>query len=328
MKLLLLYTRRSEGGLEEHAGQLPARIRGAAGNDILLLMKRSVKPVLAMVILAATAAAFVYYVAKHPSTLERLKHLPPLTLAALLALNILSFGCWVFVTRASLGLYNKKMGRQENLLFNAYSSLINFFGPGQSGPIFRGAYLKKRLDLGVKQYVFATLLYYAFFAVISVLLMLAGTRPWWQTGLLTVMTGAACVAVIRWYKARSQITGAKLDGRHIGWIGAATLLQLLAQVGLYAVELHNVGAHASIGQVLSYTGVANLAIFVALTPGAIGIREAFLLFSEKLHHIGSTTIVAANIVDRGVYLVFLGLLFVVVLSLHAKKKLAIGQLQK
>ncbi|HSW99209.1 MAG TPA: lysylphosphatidylglycerol synthase domain-containing protein [Candidatus Saccharimonadales bacterium] len=287
-------------------------------------MKRLLKPILAMAVLAATVAAFVYYVARHPETLTKLKQLPPLTLAGLLLLNIVSFGCFVWVTRASLGLYGKKMGRQENLLFNAYSSLVNFFGPGQSGPVFRGAYLKRRLDLGVKQYIFGTLVYYGFFAVISVLFMFAGARPWWQTGMLALATGAASVAAIRWYKARAHIAGARLDMRHIGWIGGATLLQLLAQVALYGLELHATHAQASFGQVLSYTGVANLAIFVALTPGAIGVREAFLLFSERLHHIGSASIVAANVVDRGVYVVFLGLLFVLVLSLHAKKKLGVS----
>ncbi|HEX7964012.1 MAG TPA: lysylphosphatidylglycerol synthase domain-containing protein [Candidatus Saccharimonadales bacterium] len=284
-------------------------------------MKRYAKTVVAIVILAATAASFAYYLAKHPQTIDRLKHLPLDTLGRLLLLNIISFGCYILVTRASLKLYGRAMGRRENILFNAYSSLINFFGPGQSGPVFRGAYLKKRLNLGVKQYVFATLIYYAFFAVISVLLLFAGARPWWQTAVLAVVTGAACVGIIRWYKRRSQIAGAQLDVMHVAWIGLATLLQLLAQVGLYAIELHTVGAHASFGQVLSYTGVANLAIFVALTPGAIGIREAFLLFSERLHHIGSGAIVAANVIDRGVYLVFLGLLFVMVVGLHAKKKL-------
>lgn len=288
-------------------------------------MKRHLKTAVALAILAATAAAFIYYLRRHPETVQRLVHLPPATLGLLLVINIISFGCYVLVTRASLRLYGKQMGRQENVLFNAYSSLVNFFGPGQSGPVFRGAYLKRRLGLGIKQYVFATLIYYGFFAAISVLLVFAGVRPWWQTGLLGVVTASASVMVIRRYKQRSQITGAQLDGAHIGWIGLATLLQLLAQVGLYAVELHTIGAGASIGQVLSYTGVANLAIFVALTPGAIGIREGFLLFSERLHHLGSTTIVAANIVDRGVYLLFLGLLFVLVVALHAKQKLHVDE---
>ncbi|HVU68639.1 MAG TPA: lysylphosphatidylglycerol synthase domain-containing protein [Ktedonobacteraceae bacterium] len=277
-----------------------------------------------MLILAATIAAFGYYLATHPGTVDRLRHLPPGTLAVLLALNILSFACLVLATRASLHLYDKKMGRQENILFNAYSSLINFFGPGQSGPDFRGAYLKKRLQLGVKQYLFATLIYYGFFAVISVLFMFAGARPWWQTALLAAGAGAVSLVVIRNYRRRGRVGTARLDVRHIGWIGLATLLQLAAQVAIFGVELHTVGAQASFGQVLSYTGVANIAIFVALTPGAIGIREAFLLFSQRLHHIDSSTIVAANVVDRGVYLIFLGLLFVLVLSLHAKDKLHIA----
>ncbi len=107
---------------------------------------------------------------------------------------------------------------------------------------------------------------------------------------------------------------------------AATLLQLTAQAVIFGIELHNTGANVSVGQVLSYTGVANMALFVALTPGSIGIRELFLVFSQHLHHIGDGTIVAANVIDRGVYFVFLGILFVLVLSLHAKDKLHVKQL--
>ena len=78
--------------------------------------------------------------------------------------------------RVSLRLYGKTMSRQENLLLNAYSTLINFFGPGQSGPVFRGIYLKKRLNLGVKKYVFATLIYYGFYAVISAFFLFVGSH--------------------------------------------------------------------------------------------------------------------------------------------------------
>jgi uncharacterized membrane protein YbhN (UPF0104 family) len=289
-------------------------------------MKKHLKTLTALVILGTTISAFIHYLAHHPQTLNQLKHLPPDTLLLLVGLNIISFSCLVLVTRASLYLYGKKMGKQENVLFNAYSSLINFFGPGQSGPIFRGAYLKERLRLSIKQYVFATLIYYGFFATISVLMLLAGIRPWWQTAAVTAVTVFICVMTINWYKRRSQIGAAHVDAVHVGWIGIATFFQLLAQVAIYTVELHNTTAHAGIGQTLSYTGVANLAIFVALTPGAIGIREAFLLFSQRLHHITSTAIVTANVIDRGAYLVFLGLLFIAVVSLHAKAKLRVNQL--
>jgi uncharacterized membrane protein YbhN (UPF0104 family) len=106
----------------------------------------------------------------------------------------------------------------------------------------------------------------------------------------------------------------------------ATLAQLLVQVVIYSLELHAAGSHASLGQAVSYTGAANFALFAALTPGAIGIREAFLVFTHNLHHIGNNTIVAANIIDRAAYLVFLGILFVIVFGLHANRRLKLHQL--
>jgi len=91
------------------------------------------------------------------------------------------------------------------------------------------------------------------------------------------------------------------------------------------LELHSIHPETSVAQALTYTGVANFALFVSLTPGAIGIREAFLVFSQNLHHLGNTIIVGANLIDRAVYLLFLGLLFVMTLALHAKDKLHIKQ---
>lgn len=283
---------------------------------------------MALVIIVATAAAFAYYIHGHPQTVDQLKQLPPTTVFILLGLYAVTFLAYVMVTRASLRIYDKKMSRQENILFNAYSSLINFFGPGQSGPIFRGAYLKKRHNLGVKQFMFTMLIYFGFYAVVSAMFMLIGSRPGWQTAALMVMVGAVSFVLIRRYKQKSHINAATgLNILNIGWILAATALQVATFAVIYGIELSRVGAGASIGQILSYTGVSNLSLFVALTPGAIGIREAFLVFSQNLHGIGNSNIVAANIIDRGVYLLFLGLLFVLVISLHARDKLNVQQLQ-
>jgi uncharacterized membrane protein YbhN (UPF0104 family) len=292
-------------------------------------MKKYIKTLLALSIVTATICLFVYYLSHHPETVRQIQHMPLLTLVGIVVLYGVWFAAYALVTRGSLALYNKHMGVQENILFNAYSNLINFFGPGQSGPIFRGAYLKKRHNLGVKPFIFSMLIYYAFYGVISVLMMFIGTRPWWQTTVLILAASAGSLYIIRWYKRKYS---AKMGGQlslsatHIGWICAATAAQLITQAVIFGIELHNAGAHASVGQVLAYTGVANFALFVALTPGAIGIRESFLLFSQNLHHIPSSTIVAANVIDRGVYLIFLGVLFVLVLSLHAKDKLGVNQL--
>src|SRR5581483_313742 len=84
---------------------------------------------------------------------------------------------------------------------------------------------------------------------------------------------------------------------------------------------HTVDRNVALHQAITYTGAAQLALFVGLTPGAIGIRESFLILTERLNHIASSVIVEANVIDRAVYLVFLGSLFLLILSMHANKKL-------
>lgn len=291
-------------------------------------MKKHLRTALAIAILAATVTAFTYYIKGHPETLDQLKNLPPVTILVLLLLNVATFLAYVLVTRGSLHVYGKTMSVQENILFNAYSSLINFFGPGQSGPIFRAAYLKKRHDLHVKKFMFMMLVYLAFYAILSAMLMIVGSRPWWQTLIFMSLVASASFVVVKRYKQRSKIdTGRGLTLVNIGWVFGATVLQVVCLAVIYGVELHQIGADPSISQVLSYTGVSNFSLFVAITPGAIGIREAFLVFSQNLHNIDSTSIVAANLLDRAIYLLFLGLLFILVIGLHAKDKLNIKQLR-
>ncbi len=291
-------------------------------------MKKHIRTALALLIITATIVAFAFYIKSNPQTIDQLGQMPPATIVLLLALYTVSFLAYVLVTRVSLGIYNKIMTRQENLLFNAYSSLINFFGPGQSGPLFRGAYLKKRHNLGIKQFMLTMLIYFGFYGVISVLFVVVGSLPWWQTAALLIAAAAGSFVVIRWYKQKWSIAlGGGFTPKNLGLLFAATLLQVAAFAAIYGIELTRVGANASLGDILAYTGVTNLTLFVSLTPGAIGIREAFLVFSQGLHGIDNTTIVAANIIDRAVYLLFLGLLFVLVLGTHAKDKLRVSQLK-
>jgi uncharacterized membrane protein YbhN (UPF0104 family) len=289
-------------------------------------MKKKLKLALVVLILIATVTAFVRYAATHPELFERLGETNPAILLLLVLLYIIWFLALVVILRISLRMYGKTMSRQENLLLNAYSSLVNFFGPGQSGPAFRGIYLKKRHNLPIKSYMFATLLYYGFYAVISAFLLFVGSRAWWQTVLLMLGAGAGSLLVIRWYAGRSKISNKpSINVKNLGWLFIATGVQTVTQTVIFYIELLNVDRTISLAQALTYTGAANFALFVSLTPGAIGIREAFLVFSQNLHHIGDATIVAASVIDRAVYLVLLGLLFMLVLSLHAKDKLHLNR---
>jgi uncharacterized membrane protein YbhN (UPF0104 family) len=289
-------------------------------------MKKKLKIALGIVVLALTAVVFVHYISGHPQLLHKLGETNPLLIAALVVLYLAWFAALVLILRVSLRLFDTAMPAQENVLLSAYSSLINFFGPGQSGPAFRALYLKKRYALRIKDYMFASLLYYGFYAIISALCVCVGSLPWWQTiGLVSATIGGSAL-VIRWYAKRSVVSAKPgMNAKNLGLLFGLTATQVLIQFVIFFTELYSVSPATTVSQALSYTGVANFAIFVSLTPGAIGIREAFLVFSQNLHNLGNGIIVAANVIDRAVYLLLLGVLFLMTLVLHAKDTLHIKQ---
>ncbi len=292
-------------------------------------MNKKTRLGLSIALVALTIAAFVYYLSKHRSLLTSLRRTSPMIILWALLLYVLIFGVILQILHVSLRMCHKRVGAKENLQLNAYSLFVNFFMPGQGGPAIRGLYLKKRHGLKIRSYILVSLLYYAIYAVTSAFLLLAGSRPWWWTALGTLAAGGGSWLIIRMYMRRSKLhkDGLDLRPRLLLALLGVTTLQAALQIALYGVELRAVDPHIGFVQAMTYTGAANFSLFVALTPGAIGIRESFLLFSERLHHISSTTIVAANVIDRGVYLVFLSALFVLTLVLHAKKSLQLKRLQ-
>ena len=108
--------------------------------------------------------------------------------------------------------------------------------------------------------------------------------------------------------------------KYIFYIFILTVIQIGIIVSIYSIELNAINplAHYSMTQIIAYTGSANLSLFVSLTPGAIGFREAFLALSQSLHDIPLTSIIASGIVDRAIYIVFLVLLFLLSSGLHLK----------
>lgn len=290
-------------------------------------MKHRIRLTLSVLIILLTVTTCIYYLSHHRNLITQLSHTPVSLIILILFLYIVWLGVLLLIMQASLRICRKQLKFSENLMLNIYSLFINYFIPGQGGPIMRGVYLKKHHGLRIRSYVIVTILYYLFYAIVSILMLLGGSRPWWQT-LLAILLATSCGSLgLYFYSRRKKITKDELNinWTNILYLFAATLLQALVQIAIYSVELHRVDPHVAFRQSVTYTGAANLALFVGLTPGAIGIRESFLIFSQSLHHISSAYIVLANIIDRSVYLLFLGMLFIFTLVFHVKQKLQIRQ---
>lgn len=293
--------------------------------------KRSLRAALSLIVLALTVILFIRFFQQHPDYIRQLRTVSWWWIAAVIALNIPMVGLLVFIYDACLRLCGKRIAWKEHFLLTAYSTIANFFGPLQSGPGVRALYLKTRHKVRLRDYTLATVLYYGLFAFFSALFLLVGARPWWQTLLAMLVVGSFFGLGLHWLKRRDGAAEAsqfRLRGNVVAVLTVLAFFQVLLAAITYFVELKAVNPQISWGQAMSYSGAANFALFVSLTPDAIGFRETFLLFSQRLHHVSTANILSANIIDRGAYLIFLVLLFLLVMSVHAKDKLSIKALKQ
>jgi len=279
---------------------------------------RNTRAILAVLILAITVTAFVYYFIHNPSVKQQLSTVSPMVLALVMLLYFCMFGSLSLINDSTVKLCKVRLGKHQNILLTSYTAVINFFGPLQSGPAFRAVYLKKKYKINLKTYAFASLIYYFLFAAYSGVFLLSGLLKYWLIPL------AVLGLLVAYLASRNKILKpklAKLDLPNIYYLAGATFLQVCITVLIYFTELKSVSPSITFGQAVIYTGAANFALFVSITPGAIGFREAFLVFSQRLHHISNSTIVAANVLDRAVYIVVLLMLALFILITHAKQQL-------
>ena len=290
------------------------------------------KAVAGYLVLIATLLFFVYYAIKHPQFWHELENLNIFIILLLLILYLIFLVSSIFILKYTVDYCGKKISFKNNLQLSAYSAIINFFGPLQSGPGFRAVYLKTNYKIKLRNFFEASIVYYLFFAAISAICIVIGSKFWKWTILLAPLILLGAFIIFRWQKSRTpEIKDEAINTRNtkliIIKIGIATLLQILIISVIYFTELRIVNSSISFRQAIAYTGVANFALFVSITPGAIGIREAFLLFSQKLLHMPSKTIIAASVIDRAIYIVFLGILFIFAASMHINEKLNIKKLK-
>ena len=282
-------------------------------------MLRKLRPFASILVLLLTIGLMVRYVITNPEVINRLKELDLIYIALIAALYLGIIAVLTIINSISVELCGKKISFSESFKLTSSSSLANFFGPLQSGVGIRAIYFKTKLKIPIKQYVVASLFYYALYAVMSGIFLLFGNAQYRLPLLGLLILGAATSAwFIKWRVAKLTIKSYVFSPRIFSKLILAVFVQMILITAIYFIELYALGKTPSLAQVISYSGAANFSLFVAITPGAIGIREAFLLFSERLHHIDSQTIIAANLIDRSVYVLFLGLLFLWLLATHTK----------
>jgi uncharacterized membrane protein YbhN (UPF0104 family) len=228
------------------------------------------------------------------------------------------FGIILQLFRVTILLCHKSIKRRENFYINGYSIGLNFILPGQTGPIFRSGYAKRKYGIAFKTFLSVTLLYYFFYSLICLAFISVGSRPWWQSIIFILFATALLIYGTRWYVKKKALDVEKiiLQKKWATMLLLLTSAQFSLQTLIYYIELRAVDHIVSFHQVIAYTGIANISLFVGLTPAGIGIRESFLVLSEKIHQIPISTIVLANLIDRSIYIIFIVTIVVTSVILH------------
>lgn len=291
-----------------------------------LVRNKTFRIIAVVVIVTLTFGLFGYYLATHPDMLQTVTSLRPWTLLLLTLAYIVTILANAFILTASLKLIKTSVSMSENIALTGYSSVVNFFGPLQSGPGFRAVYLKQRHGVSLKGFLAVTLLFYGWFALINglalavaLLVSASGSAVWpLLLGVVLVAGLLGCLAVLKLPRVAAALRTIRLADRNVLLIGLGALILSAATAAAYHIELTHVDSSIAPHQSIIYAAAANLALFVSLTPGAIGFRESFLLLSQQLHGIATDTVIAASIIDRAFYVVFLLVLFVVLLLVGAR----------
>ncbi len=282
---------------------------------------RRIKPIAMVAIIILTVCLFIAFFARNPEAIHQLKTMNKWSLAIIIGLYAVVTLVLAFVYDLMLKMCRKDLSYKENFLITGYSSIVNFFGPLQSGPGFRIAYLKKKHDVSMRSYFYTVVLYYACFSAVSGTFFIVGFLPLWLCAILFLLGSGFLYMALKIYRKRKGNPRLHFSpGLVVGFIfGVLVQLSLIATI--YGVELHSLGHDLTIRQLLTYTGTANFALFVSLTPGALGFREAFLIFTKQLTGLDNAAIVTTNFVDRVMYVTFLALLFGFILLVLGRKKL-------
>jgi uncharacterized membrane protein YbhN (UPF0104 family) len=285
------------------------------------LANRQVRSALGIAILVATVLLFINYGRTHPGTFSQIGQVGLKTLFLVLFLYTLFVATNAVILFVNVQMCSRKISYSDGFLLTAYSTLVNFFGPLQSGPGFRAVYVKNKFGISLKSFGIASLFYYGFYAIFSLCMLLLGFEQTWIGLLVFLAVGAATLNFIR-KRLKSPEAKSLIHPRLIASVALVTFIQVFLISLIYFTELRSIDASISFKQAVIYTGAANFGMFVSLTPGAIGIRESFLLFAERLHHIPESTVLAASLLDRGIYFIFLGGIFALVSLFHVQRRLS------
>jgi len=291
-------------------------------------------------------ALFIWYGLTHREIFHDLTNIAVWALVLIVVGKLINVWTTGLFTKWTVEAFTDTLSQAESFVVAVLTAIGNFFGPLFGGLGIRAVYLKKYHQLPYSKftstligYYLLMLLFNSLLAVVGLLLLPHGNH----TNFLLLVFGGWFILFLglMFVKLPQRQKFAWLERNKLGKLLVKTtydiedgwqvmlhkrklLVQMivLAIVNLVAlyfvnyVEFVALDIHVTAAAMMLYTAIVQASLLISLTPGAVGLRETLLIVLGGTLGITNEQIVQVAILDRGIYFVMLGALFL--LTRHSK----------
>ena len=289
--------------------------------------KKKIFQILVLIILIVWFAVYFY------QNIEEFRHLKIVNIAYLIPLCLLSILFLItngLVLKYFLEPFKVKLKFKEWFGLSVINTMGNYLTPFRGGAVAKAVYLK-RVHQFSYSYFLSTLagVYIIVFLVNSFVGLLTAILLYYVYGVFNVFIFAIFLCIflfllgIVFFSPRIKETKHSFVNKFIniinGWhliknnkkvitvIGLISLANVAIMVLMMFLEFRVFGLEISLLSVLFLSIVSTLGLFISITPGALGIKEAIVAFTATVINIPISQALTVSILDR---VVGLGIIFI------------------
>lgn len=292
---------------------------------------------LSILISILVVAVFAGYSYRHIQEFKPLLEINPAYLLALFGCNLGVLAANALFIQLTLLPYEKFIKFKESLFLSTLSSVGNFFAPAGGGFGLRAIYLKQRHDLSYSDFVstlsgnyILVFLVNSFCALGAMFFLRQHSAQTAYPILIILFSGLFLTSLaLTLFRVPAGLfrplgkLGKKIELVVDGWhkisanrflvvrLLGLILLNLLISVLNFWLIIHALNLHVGVAALLFFSVLGSLSLFVNITPGNIGIKEAIYLFSSAVIGFSTSQILQIALVDRGVVFITLLLLWAI-----------------
>jgi uncharacterized membrane protein YbhN (UPF0104 family) len=274
-------------------------------SDRLVRQRSRSRMLLSAVILVVFGIWTAWYVVRHPHEFRTILQVPIGHLVSLYLLFFLTMVCNGIFMRDVVMAFGTRLGVRAWLPLSFLSSFVNFLMPMRGGAGFRAVYLKTVHRFAISDFV-STLsaMYLIYLSVHAAIGLGALAVLWRQQGSFSLRLFAlfaivliSCLAAIALHSripAFSRFPLRQVAAVIRGWRNLHANPHILARLILtacifallsasqYKIAFAAYGVDLSAAQVLMFVAARNMAMFVSVTPGALGVVEVLAVYLGRV----------------------------------------------